>query len=122
MTNEHTHEAALPETIIDDAAAAAAALREKLFDATTTPGYEAEFDPEEAEHAGAFTEDALNEQDAAESVEDVASPDDEGPVFLEGGASVDVPPIITTTNIREAYGWRPGETLDDAIERQTKGG
>jgi hypothetical protein len=32
-----------------------------------TPGYQAEFDPEEAERAGAFVEDALSEQDATES-------------------------------------------------------
>ena len=31
-----------------------------------TPGYEVEFDPEEAELAGAFVEDALSEQDAME--------------------------------------------------------
>ena len=31
------------------------------------PGYQAEFDPDEAEQAGAFVEDALSEQDAAES-------------------------------------------------------
>jgi hypothetical protein len=45
---------------------AAGALREKLLDAMT-PGYQAEFDPDEAEQAGAFVEDALSEQDAAES-------------------------------------------------------
>jgi hypothetical protein len=32
-----------------------------------TPGYQAEFDPDEAEQAGAFVEDALSEQDAVES-------------------------------------------------------
>ena len=50
----------------DDQANAADALREKLFDALT-PGYQAEFDPDEAEQAGAFVEDALSEQDATES-------------------------------------------------------
>ena len=50
----------------DDRANAAGALREKLLDAMT-PGYLAEFDPDEAEQAGAFVEDALSEQDAAES-------------------------------------------------------
>ena len=49
-----------------DAASAAAALREKLTD-VLTPGFEAEFDPDEAEQAGAFIEDALSAQDAAES-------------------------------------------------------
>ena len=42
------------------------ALREKLL-AAMTPGYQAESDPDEAEKAGAFIEDALSEQDAAES-------------------------------------------------------
>ena len=50
----------------DDQPNAAGALREKLLDAMT-PGYQAEFDPDEAEKAGAFIEDALSEQDAAES-------------------------------------------------------
>ena len=39
---------------------------EKLDDALT-PGFSAEFDPEEAESAGAFSEDALSEEDAIES-------------------------------------------------------
>ncbi|MCU7799621.1 MAG: conjugal transfer protein TraD [gamma proteobacterium symbiont of Lucinoma myriamae] len=41
-------------------------VHEKLKD-SLTPGYKAEFDPEEAEAAGAFMEDALSEQDAEES-------------------------------------------------------
>lgn len=56
---------------IDDNAAVDAALREKLADAET-PGYQAEFDPEEAERAGAFVEDALTEEDAIESAGDLA--------------------------------------------------
>ena len=55
-----------PANAADDQANAAGALREKLLDAMT-PGYQAEFDPDEAEQAGAFVEDALSEQDAAES-------------------------------------------------------
>jgi len=38
----------------------------KLADAMA-PGFQAEFDPEEAERAGAFVEDAISEQDALES-------------------------------------------------------
>lgn len=49
-------------------------IREKLVDAET-PGFQAEFDPGEAEHAGAFEEDALSETDALESCIDL---DDEG--------------------------------------------
>ena len=47
------------------------AIREKLIDAMT-PGYQAEFDPIEAERAGAFEEDALSEADALESRVDLA--------------------------------------------------
>jgi hypothetical protein len=56
--------------IFDARGDAAEALREKLADADT-PGYQAEFDPEEAELAGAFIEDALSEQDAMESSVDL---------------------------------------------------
>ncbi len=66
MNQQNTTQAddVLPELpAIDDNAAAAGALREKLADAAT-PGYQAEFDPEEAERAGAFVEDALSEHDA----------------------------------------------------------
>ncbi len=52
----------------------AATLAEKLTDALT-PGYQAEFDPDEAERAGAFVEDALDEQDAMESSVDLAQKD-----------------------------------------------
>jgi hypothetical protein len=45
-------------------------VTEKLQDALT-PGYQAEFDPEEADQAGAFFEDALSEQDAMESDADL---------------------------------------------------
>jgi hypothetical protein len=49
-------------------------LADKLNDAMT-PGFEVEFDPEEAERAGAFQEDALTEADALDSCIDL--PDDE---------------------------------------------
>ena len=44
-------------------------VREKLIDGLT-PGYRAEFDPAEAELAGAFAEDALSDEDADASTED----------------------------------------------------
>lgn len=44
-------------------------IDEKLLDAEI-PGFQAEFDPEEAEQLGAFIEDALNEQDALDSSSD----------------------------------------------------
>jgi hypothetical protein len=43
-----------------------AAILEKLDD-SLIPGFQAAFDPDEAEQAGAFLEDALSEQDALES-------------------------------------------------------
>jgi hypothetical protein len=46
-------------------------LNEKMMDAMT-PGYQVECDPDEAERAGAFVEDALSEQDALESAVDSA--------------------------------------------------
>lgn len=61
-----TQQTTTKEVAIDDETAAAEALREKLTDALT-PGYQAEFDPEEAARAGAFAEDALSEKDATES-------------------------------------------------------
>ncbi len=126
MTQQTTTQAddVLPELpAIDDNAAAAGALREKLADAAT-PGYQAEFDPEEAEHAGAFVEDALSEQDAAESGDDLAAlVGDEEPAFLDDeGPSADIPPFITTTNARELYDLRPGETVPEAIARKAKEG
>jgi len=42
------------------------AILEKLTD-SLIPGLQVEFDPEEAEQAGAFVEDALSEKDALES-------------------------------------------------------
>lgn len=59
--------------IPDGAVNAAAALCAKLTD-ILVPGYEVEFDPDEAEQAGAFKEDALSLQDAAESSLDLLDP------------------------------------------------
>lgn len=50
------------------------AIAEKLSDAAI-PGYAAEFDPEEAELAGAFVEDALSEDEAIESATDLPDED-----------------------------------------------
>lgn len=49
-----------------------AALQDKLSDALV-PGFQAEFDPDEADKVGAFVEDALSEQDALESGVDLLS-------------------------------------------------
>ena len=45
-------------------------LQQKLIDAMT-PGAVVEFDPDEAEQAGAFVEDALTEAEALESTADL---------------------------------------------------
>jgi len=45
-------------------------LNSKIEDASA-PGYQSEFDPAEAERAGAFVEDALSENDALESAMDL---------------------------------------------------
>lgn len=99
---------------IDNEVAAVAALTEKLADALT-PGYQAEFDPDEAEQAGAFEEDALSEQDAAES--DVDLVDATVPVFIEDGQHLDIPANVTTANARNLLGKRPGESVKDALAR-----
>jgi len=60
----------VPNILFDAKKDAAEAPLEKLADAST-PGYQVEFDPEEAERAGAFIEDALSEEDAMESSVDL---------------------------------------------------
>lgn len=44
--------------------------------------------------------------------------DDAEPAFLDNeGPSAGIPLHVSTTNIRELYGWEPGESLDEAITR-----
>lgn len=57
--------------LMDDETPDREIVREKMLDAMT-PGFQAEFDPDEADLAGAFVEDALSEQDAIEGSEDLA--------------------------------------------------
>ena len=125
MKKNHTNTDATAELPpVDDYANATEALREKMVDALT-PGFQVELDPDEAARMGAFAEDALSDQDAQESTEDLAelNEQEEKPAFLDDeGPLADIPPFITTTNIREMYGWRPGETLEEAIARKDKEG
>ena len=51
-------------------------IQEKLLDAEI-PGFQAEFDPLEAERLGAFEEDALSEQDALDSTIDHIAEDEQ---------------------------------------------
>lgn len=108
---------------IDDAAAAAAALREKLTDALT-PGYQVEFDPDEADRAGAFAEDALSESDAFASTDDLADLTGDGslePVILDdGGSSAETTRIATSTNARQLYALPSGETVVQAAARNAR--
>jgi hypothetical protein len=60
-----------PETeMLDDLANATDTVHQKLIDALS-PGYQPEFAPDEAERVGAFSEDALSEQDALDSSVDL---------------------------------------------------
>lgn len=66
-TTNNTEADDLAEHITFDAKAdQAAAIREKFID-VLTPGFQAEFAPDEADQAGAFVEDALSEDEAAAS-------------------------------------------------------
>jgi hypothetical protein len=56
-----------PEELTEDV------IKAKLLDAMT-PGFQAEFDPEEADEVGAFIEDALSEEDAMASDIDLLEP------------------------------------------------
>ena len=51
-------------------------ITDKLLDAEI-PGFQAEFDPLEAQKLGAFTEDALSEQDALDSTIDHIAEDEQ---------------------------------------------
>lgn len=61
------------------------------------PGFEAEFDPEEADAAGAFEENALSEEDAAQSSIDMS---DEELAFIDE-PTLDLPPFITRSNLKD---------------------
>ena len=95
-------------------------LNEKMADARL-PRYQAEFDAEEAERAGAFKEDALDEPAAVVSGDDLN--DELEPAFLDDdGPSSDLPTFITTTNPRELFDLQQDETVIDAIARKAKEG
>ncbi len=56
----------IAETGLNDRDMRRQVITQKLVDAQT-PGFQAEFDPDEAELLGAFTEDALSEVEALDS-------------------------------------------------------
>lgn len=54
-----------------------------------------------------------------EKLDRAESGGDQAPAFItEGGPSNDLPAFVNTTNIRELYDWKPGESLDEAIARK----
>ena len=105
---------------VDDEQAAKEALREKMTD-PYTPSVSVDFDPAEAEQAGAFQEDALSEQDAAESSIDLATVDAEIlAAFVaddDNSGPSEPPQHVTTANARELFGWTPGESVGEAAMR-----
>ncbi|MCP5275536.1 MAG: hypothetical protein H6936_11965 [Burkholderiales bacterium] len=56
----------IPETGLNDREMKLQVITQKLFD-VQIPGFQAEFDPDEAEMLGAFKEDALSEVEALDS-------------------------------------------------------
>ncbi|MCS6497141.1 hypothetical protein NX905_23140 [Burkholderia thailandensis] len=88
------------------------------LNATAEPSGEAE------KTTGAFMENALSEQDAIASGNDLADlADAPKPIFLDDeGPSLDVPLFITRTNARELFGLRPVETVAQAAERKAAEG
>ena len=65
------------ETSLNDREVRRQVLAQKLVDAQT-PGFQAEFDPDEAELLGAFKEDALSEVEALDSSIDQPESNDGG--------------------------------------------
>jgi hypothetical protein len=57
---------AIPDASLNDREMRRQVIEQKLMDAQT-PGFQAEFDPDEAELLGTFREDALSETDALDS-------------------------------------------------------
>lgn len=110
---------------VDDVAAGADALREKLTD-IATPGYQVEFDPDEADQAGAFQEDALSEGDALGSTDDLAALDGDSTlqlVFLDDAPPSDeLPAFVNTTTAKELFGLLPGESVAQAAARKAQEG
>jgi hypothetical protein len=101
----------IPTTLVDDDT-----LHEKLADATT-PGFQVEFDPDEADRAGAFVEDALSEQDA------IASSDDMTDAFKPAFMDSDEPNEPSFSHFRtlsaaKLYDIRLGETVAQAASRK----
>lgn len=70
--SDHDQDPAIP---FDPQADADSAFHRKLAD-LSIPGFAVEFDPDEAERAGAFVEDALSEEDARAGAIDLVDLDE----------------------------------------------
>jgi hypothetical protein len=92
-------------------------VRAKLVD-SQTPGFQAEFDPDEADVAGAFEDDALDEHDALDAANDLTHESlGAGSMFIDPEEVLEVPFYITRPTLREAIARRPGESLKEALVR-----
>ncbi len=99
-------------------------LREKMID-VWIPGFKVECDPEEAERAGAFVEDAMSLQDALDSTIVLVAlyDDDQAPAFrTEGGPSANLPTFVDPKSVRSFYDWKPSESLDEGHRAQEGAG
>ena len=72
----------------------------------------------EARRRGAFIEDALTEADALAAGPDERQEEGQQAAFLDDEGPGEPPPFISTTNARELYDLRPGETVADAATRK----
>ena len=107
---------------VDAAAAGREVVRQKMADALT-PGFQVEFDPAEAERVGAFVEDALSEQEAAASGDDLLEVDGALEAFQDDkGPGAEILPFSRARNARELYALRPGETVAQAAARKPSEG
>lgn len=93
----------------------ASIVEKKLTDAMT-PGVQIDFDPDEAEMAEAFVEDALSSDGALASISDLAGPL-ETPMFLGSeDTKLEVLSFPNKGSASDLYG-RAGESIADAILR-----
>lgn len=89
-----------------------AAVLKKLADAET-PGLQVEFDPEEAEMAGAFVEDALSAEDAMESVTDFAVTQYAN--LVQQDDFVEIPTFTTLRIVRDTHEKERSDSMKAAI-------
>ena len=94
-------------------------IKEKMSDAMT-PGYQVEFDPGEAEGAGAFIEDALSENEALEASADLF---EETPIFTDDSGPSDLIPthILTKTDLKHSKALEDKVLSDAGVRKEDTG-